>query len=117
MSKPFIIIVVFVVISLIFTLIFLNPKSKDKAKTIELDCTNGYTMLAKYHTPDGNGIFSKLSLVIIKDNKKDSYEMNTAMSASGAKFETSNSEYFLWEHQGIFRFGRSGQDITECKQR
>ena len=117
MSKPFIIIVVFVVISLIFTLIFLNPKSRDKARTIDLSCTNGYTMLAKYHTPDKNGVFSKLSLMVTKDNQKDSYEMNTAMSASGAKFETNDSEYFLWEHQGIFKFGRSEQDVTECKQR
>jgi uncharacterized membrane protein YgcG len=129
MNKKFIIIVTSIAVLFIIAMVFLKFKNKasagnNKETVVELSCPDGYTMTAKYYAPDKNGILSKLSLTVIKDNKKDLYEMNTAMSASGAKFETSggsggsggsNGEYFLWEHQGDFMFGQGYKTIVTCR--
>ena len=98
------------------TYLYLRDKAAEVKKT-ELLCKKGYSMTLRYYAPDKNGLLSKLSLTVSKDSTANTYEMNSTMSASGAKFETTKTNYFLWEHQGTFLFGKDDQNITECKER
>ena len=117
MKRSFVIVGITLLAIIIFTIIFIKARKSDEAvKIIKLKCANGYTMMLKYHEPDKNGVLSKLSLTVITDNEKNLYEMDTAMSASGAKFETQGDKYFLWEHQGTFMFGKGEENITDCRE-
>lgn len=85
--------------------------------TLHLSCNNSYEITATYHTPDETGVLSKVSLTIQEKSKQNSYEMNSVISASGAKFETSDQKYFFWEHQGTFIFGEEDNTLAECSEK
>ncbi|MEI6092541.1 MAG: MliC family protein [bacterium] len=119
MKKPLLIIIV--VLSTILTAwltykyIFTPTKDEINVTTLTLTCSNGYKITAKYHTPDENGVLSKVSLKVSKDNINNPYEMDSVIAASGAKFETSDEKYFFWEHQGTFVFGIDEENsLAEC---
>jgi hypothetical protein len=59
---------------------------------------------------------TRLSLTIKKNGDTQVYDMIPAMSGSGAKYETKDQRYSLWEHQGTFTFAVDGIDESVCQK-
>lgn len=94
-----------------------SPENTAPAENIiMLVCDNGYAIKANYHTPDEDGIMSKLSLEINKDAKIQKLDMIPAVAASGAKFETLDQKTSFWEHNGEFTLAIDDKDLSVCKE-
>lgn len=65
---------------------------------------NGYQGVARYYEPNSEGLFTRMALVMFKDDKAAAYDMVTSRSASGAKFSTQEADYVMWEAKGEFSF-------------
>jgi hypothetical protein len=122
MKKPRVIFFILFIILLSFywfyrqnSLKTVNPS--ESGKVVNLLCSSGYEMKARYSAPDKNGILIKLSLTVGKDGTTTVYDMAPAMSGSGSKFETEDQKYSLWEHQGEFTFSIDGVDQSVCTEK
>jgi len=102
----------------VYKLDIFKSKSKSKTETkVELSCDDDSTMTAKYYAPDKEGIMTRLTLSVTDSEVKSDYDMIPAMSASGAKYETSDQVYSFWEHQGEFTFRMNDNIIAVCKEK
>lgn len=81
----------------------------------ELSCTNGYILSLAYGSKNADGIFQKLTLDVLKDGATNRYEMASALSGSGARFETADKKYSLWEHQGTYTFFEGESPLAACQ--
>jgi hypothetical protein len=88
----------------------------EKTNKLVLSCDNAYDIKAVYHSPDADGILSKLSLEITKDGKTEKLEMVPAIAASGAKFETEDQSQSFWEHQDEFTLTKGDTDLSVCQE-
>ena len=94
-----------------------SRETSQKETVVELTCDNGSTMTARYYEPDKGGIMNRLSLSVFKDGDTVLYDLSPAMSGSGARFETKDQKYSLWEHQGTFTFAVDGVDTSVCQEK
>ena len=113
---------VFLVLCVIFFWVYkLNLFTKDttilKETVIELICDDGASMTARYYEPDKAGIMTRVSLSVFKDGNTVLYDLFPAMSGSGARFETKDQKYSLWEHQGTFTYAVDGVDTAVCQEK
>ncbi|MEQ1528983.1 MAG: MliC family protein [Methylococcales bacterium] len=83
---------------------------------LALVCDNGYAITANYHSPDAEGLMTKLSLEISKEGKTEKLDMVPAIAASGAKFETPDQKTSFWEHHDEFTLAINDQDVSVCKE-
>lgn len=81
---------------------------------IYLSCDNNYDLSLSYHNPDEDGIMREVSVMGTDGEKMIGYEMIPAISASGAKFQTEDGVFTLWEHQGTFELSENDQVIATC---
>lgn len=91
-----------------------DKKINSKSTSVSLVCSSQYKILATYYEPNNSGIMQKLKIVVMKDGKEENYDMVQSVSASGARFETSDKVFSLWEHQGEFNFAKNEAIIANC---
>lgn len=90
----------------------------DSTTSHKLNCNNGYAIVSYYSSiPNEKGITDLLYIEVTKDGKVEKYNMKPAMSASGAKYESTIGKYSFWEHQGEFTFRQDEEEICICKEK
>ncbi len=96
----------------------INPEATSNPlfRSLSLTCDNGSTMLLTYYSPDEMDALSNLTVDVFNNGTKTSYNMISAVSASGARYTTpaGEEEYSIWEHQGSFAFMQGETEITSC---
>lgn len=91
-----------------------DKKINSKSTSVSLVCSSQYKILATYYDPSDRGVMQKLKITVMKDNTEENYEMIQSVSASGARFETPDKTFSLWEHQGEFNFAKNDKTIATC---
>ena len=94
----------------------------DKVTTADKTVTTKNTTGEVYHyiSNDKKTEFSviydaeKGTAAVKNETTGKTYDMKTVVSASGAKYQDKDGNYF-WEHQGGFVFGKGNQDLIEGK--
>jgi len=89
--------------------------SKPKLTPLELTCTNGYTVAAKYIDAEHRGVAQRISAVVSKDGVANRYDLRPAVAASGVKFSSRDSAVSLWEHDGEFALLMGEETVASCK--
>lgn len=107
-----------VVVMTVSVFIYLNfIRTNISEAVVELSCSDGYNVSARYYEPDMGGIMQKLEIQVTKSDATRLYNMIPAISASGAKFETADKRYSFWEHQSVFTFALNDTDVTKCTEK
>ena len=83
---------------------------------IYLSCDNNYGLSLSYYGLSEDGVMQRLSVTGTDGEVMLGYEMIPAISASGAKYQTEDGVFTLWEHQGTFELSENEQVITTCTQ-
>lgn len=83
---------------------------------IYLSCDNNYGLSLSYYGLSEDGVMQRLSVTGTDGEVMLGYEMIPAISASGAKYQTEDGVFTLWEHQGTFELSENEQVIATCTQ-
>lgn len=86
------------------------------AREVLLNCSTDLSLKALYYSPNETGVMTKLKLSVTDANGTIEYPMLQTLSASGAKFETEDKVFSLWEHQKTFSFDQHGRSVALCEE-
>lgn len=88
----------------------------DPLEPLYLSCDNDYDLSLSFYQPNEEGVMTGLSVMGTDGEEMFNYVMVPAISASGAKYQTEDEVYVMWEHQGTFELSKNEEVIATCTQ-